>query len=105
MAEDILAHVEKVQEEVEVATKPKAIIIDKNVCMKCYNCVRSCTVFNSVYEIGEDGYPYAARLDDCIMCLMCHFVCPTRAITHVGIRTVTILVLDKDIAQKMTKIM
>lgn len=105
MSEDILARVEKATEAKQhPVLHPEDIIIDKNICMKCYNCVRACTVFDSVYEIGEDGYPYPARKDECIMCLICHTVCPPRAITHVGIRTVTMLVLDRDIAEKMTRI-
>ncbi len=106
MSEEILHRVENIEEPTGEPTRhPKAIIIDKRVCMKCYNCVRACTVFDSVYDIDEEGYPYAKRLEDCIMCLMCHTVCPPRAIKHVGVRTITLLVLDRDVAEKMTRIM
>ncbi len=104
-SEDILMRVEKAEPGEGLVTHPVRIEIDKNTCMKCYNCVRACTVFGSVYEIGEDGYPYAARVEDCIMCLICHTVCPPRAIKHVGIRPVTILVFDRDVAERMTRIM
>ncbi len=103
--EDPLARVEKSTEAEQYPVKhPVDIIIDKRICMQCYNCVRACTVFDSVYEIGEDGYPYAARKEDCIMCLICHTVCPPRAITHVGVRRTTMVILDRDIAERMTRI-
>jgi len=52
------------------------IIIDKALCKKCYNCVNVCTAFEGVYEIGEDGYPYAARPQHCVQCLICHTYAP-----------------------------
>ncbi|GEM_PF-4682685 len=70
------------------------IVVEKSLCKKCYNCVRVCTAFDGVYEVGGDGYPYAARPELCIQCLICHSVCPTSAIRHEDYRETLVLDLS-----------
>lgn len=48
-------------------------------CKKCGICIAICP--KNVLESGKDGYPYAARPKDCIMCGLCDIHCPDYAIT------------------------
>lgn len=48
-------------------------------CKKCGICIAFCP--KHVLERKPDGYPYAARPDDCILCGLCDIHCPDYAIT------------------------
>ncbi|MCK4937985.1 MAG: 4Fe-4S binding protein [Methanosarcinales archaeon] len=48
-------------------------------CKQCGICIAICP--KKVLEKGNDGYPYAARPEDCILCGMCDAHCPDYAIT------------------------
>ena len=48
-------------------------------CRKCGICIAFCP--KKVLERGSDGYPYAARPEDCIRCGLCDIHCPNYAIT------------------------
>ncbi|MEA3293384.1 MAG: 4Fe-4S dicluster domain-containing protein [Euryarchaeota archaeon] len=48
-------------------------------CKKCGICIAFCP--KHVLEFGPDGYPYAARPEDCILCGLCDIHCPDYAIT------------------------
>ena len=48
-------------------------------CKKCGICIAICP--KNVLESGTNGYPYAARPEDCIMCGLCDIHCPDYAIT------------------------
>lgn len=48
-------------------------------CKQCGICIAICP--KKVLEKGPDGYPYAARPEDCILCGMCDVHCPDYAIT------------------------
>ncbi len=48
-------------------------------CKRCGICTAICP--KNVLENGPDGYPFAARPEDCILCGMCDAHCPDYAIT------------------------
>ena len=48
-------------------------------CKKCGICIAICP--KNVLESGTDGYPRAARPNDCILCGLCDIHCPDYAIT------------------------
>ena len=48
-------------------------------CKKCGICIAICP--KNVLASGTNGYPYAARPEDCIMCGLCDIHCPDYAIT------------------------
>lgn len=48
-------------------------------CKKCGICTEICS--RKVLEKGPDGYPYAARPEECILCGLCDIHCPDYAIT------------------------
>ncbi len=62
------------------------IIIDKETCKQCHNCVKACTAVEKVLEIDNEGYPKVVRKEMCIQCLMCETVCSTKAIKHINYR-------------------
>ncbi len=65
------------------------IVVDRNVCKGCRLCIDLCS--QDVLEVSQNrsakGYlmPVAARIDDCIACMMCEMICPDLAITVEGI--------------------
>jgi len=65
--------------------KTERIVIDPVACKGCHLCIDQCP--KNVYAVSEDrnakGYllPTAARLEDCIACLLCEMICPDLAIT------------------------
>lgn len=64
------------------------IVIDCNACKGCHLCIDQCS--KEVLEVSQHrsakGYlmPIAARIDDCIACMMCEMICPDLAITVEG---------------------
>lgn len=48
-------------------------------CKKCGICVSICP--KNVLEMEPNGYPFAARPEDCIQCGLCDMHCPDYAIT------------------------
>jgi 2-oxoglutarate ferredoxin oxidoreductase subunit delta len=59
--------------------KDDPIHIFSRWCKKCGICIAICP--KNVLESGTDGYPYAARPRDCILCGLCDIHCPDYAIT------------------------
>ncbi len=59
--------------------KDDPIHIFSRWCKKCGICIAICP--KNVLENGADGYPYAARPKDCILCGLCDIHCPDYAIT------------------------
>lgn len=67
--------------------KPVEVIVDREKCIKCGECVEFCS---SYLKIGEDGFPVARANNDkenlmgCIQCGSCMMVCPQDAIEIIG---------------------
>lgn len=59
--------------------KDEPVHLFSSWCKKCGICIAVCP--KNVLERGHDGYPYAARPEDCILCGMCDIHCPDYAIT------------------------
>ena len=54
--------------------------IDKELCIGCGECVKSCSV--DVIRMDEDTEKAIIKYpQDCMLCEMCVFFCPTDAIT------------------------
>jgi NAD-dependent dihydropyrimidine dehydrogenase PreA subunit len=47
-------------------------------CIRCGICVDVCPT--RVFDIGPDGVPFTARVDDCQTCYLCEAYCPTDAL-------------------------
>ncbi|RKX74163.1 MAG: 2-ketoglutarate ferredoxin oxidoreductase subunit delta [Spirochaetes bacterium] len=59
-------------------TGEKYLSIKRNWCKRCGYCVEFCP--KNVFDIGEDGYPVVARLEDCNECRICVYICPDLAV-------------------------
>ena len=51
---------------------------DSKRCVQCELCVAFCPC--DVLELDENGYPYAAHIDQCVGCTTCSGNCPQRAL-------------------------
>lgn len=51
---------------------------DPNRCVQCGLCVAFCPC--NVLEMNEEGYPYAAHIENCVGCTTCAGNCPQRAL-------------------------
>ena len=52
--------------------------IDKNACLGCGSCKRSCPM--AVIKMGEDGKAEMAKPQRCIRCFHCTAACPVKAV-------------------------
>ncbi|WP_165171811.1 DUF169 domain-containing protein [Adlercreutzia sp. ZJ242] len=55
-----------------------AVTNDPTRCVRCGLCVAFCPC--DVLELDEEGYPYAAHIDNCVGCTTCAGNCPQRAL-------------------------
>lgn len=56
--------------------------IDKNRCVGCGNCVKSCSMDVIRFDLDSEK-AYIAYPDDCACCMLCELECPAEAI-YVG---------------------
>ncbi len=72
----------------ELETEQLIIIVDRERCVGCFECVDICPQSSSaqfpVYERGDDGFPHVANPDSCIACLSCVVSCRAMAIVVEG---------------------
>lgn len=54
--------------------------IDETKCVKCGICIKACAV-DVIHIDKETGAPYIAYAEDCMLCEMCVWHCPVKAIT------------------------
>ncbi len=60
-------------------------IIDKDKCLKCYQCVNFCP--HGVYNIGADAFPEVVNPGNCVeFCRGCSKICDNDAISYFGDR-------------------
>ncbi|MEW5693543.1 MAG: ferredoxin family protein [Candidatus Hydrogenedentota bacterium] len=62
-------------------TNEKYLCFNLSWCKRCRLCAYICP--KNVIDFDEKGFPYAARLNDCIQCGQCVTYCPDFAIIGV----------------------
>jgi len=71
-------------DQVEKATKPAKVLIDKDRCKGCGYCVEFCprAVLEMSEELNPKGYTLAIVADEskCLGCGLCEMLCPEFAI-------------------------
>jgi coenzyme F420 hydrogenase subunit beta len=52
-------------------------VIRRGLCSKCGGCLSFCSAWQAnALEVGKDGLPRLANVDNCLLCGICYLVCP-----------------------------